>query len=178
SWGAVASANVDNSAGGTHHLEVVTSGLTIEVWWDGVRQIQYRSAFAADGTQAGLKWLPVYDWLSSFDTFSATGSPRRANSLASSTMTADYSGGSDTLAVSASQACHWSVDTDAPWIALLSGTSGVGNGSVAYSIAPNPTHDWRSGHIVVSGRVLSVVQQPAPSPCTFSIWPGDGHWPA
>src|SRR5262249_29704862 len=142
-WVPLAWANVGNPSGRTHHLEVVTSGLSIEVWWDGVRSIEYRSAFAADGTKAGFKWFPTFDWTSAFDSFAVVGSPRCVGTLSSSIVTPQYSGISGTVTVSAPPGCAWSVESDATWITFPSTTVGTGNGSVQFNIAPNSASAWR-----------------------------------
>src|SRR5262249_31148862 len=95
-WGPAGWADVAHPAGSSHHVEVVTSGLSIEVWWDGVRKIQYRSAFAADGTKAGLKWNPQYDWTSTFDTFSVVGSARCVDPISPATIVIPFQGASGT----------------------------------------------------------------------------------
>ncbi len=68
-----------------------------------------------------------------------------------------FTGGSDTLSVSSGPTCDWSAVPNVPWITILSGETGTGNGSVTYSVAPNDGLA-RTGKIVVENRALLVHQ--------------------
>jgi hypothetical protein len=45
-----------------------------------------------------------------------------------------------------------------PWISVTAGGAGAGNGSVVYSVEPNPAATVRSGTIAVGGRLVTVLQ--------------------
>src|SRR5215472_9235899 len=63
------------------------------------------------------------------------------------------SGGSNTIAVSTPPcACSWTATPGATWITINSGSSGSGNGTVAYSVAANPVNAARSSIITVAGQ--------------------------
>jgi hypothetical protein len=62
-----------------------------------------------------------------------------------------------TFAVQAPGACPWTAFASAPWITVVSGFSGLGNGTVAYNVAPNPGPP-RVGAITAGGRVFTVAQ--------------------
>jgi YD repeat-containing protein len=47
-------------------------------------------------------------------------------------------GGTGTTTLTADASCAWTASTDESWITITSGSSGSGNGSVGYTVAPNP----------------------------------------
>ena len=71
-------------------------------------------------------------------------------------------GGAGSVSVVANQPdCPWTATTTYGWINITSGTSGVGNGTVEFLVAPNSTCCYRSGTMVVAGKVFTVNQGPA-----------------
>lgn len=68
------------------------------------------------------------------------------------------SGGSGVITVMASDACGWLATSNVSWITIASGSIGVGNGSVSYSVSPN-AGPARSGTIRVAGHSFKVKQQ-------------------
>jgi len=54
---------------GSHRIEMRTSGPSIELWLDGVKQLQVTEPFQATATRHGLVWQP-YNAATSFDNFS------------------------------------------------------------------------------------------------------------
>jgi all-beta uncharacterized protein/BACON domain-containing protein len=77
-------------------------------------------------------------------------------------------GADATITVTAGSICGWTAQSNAPWITVTDGSSGTGNGTVAFTVAQNSA-GARSGTIAVAGRTFNVTQ--AASPCTFSISP-------
>jgi hypothetical protein len=67
-------------------------------------------------------------------------------------------GGTGSFTVSAQARCAWQAASNAGWITITSGTSGVGNGTVTFSVAPN-TGGTRKGTITVAGRTYTVKQK-------------------
>jgi len=62
-------------------------------------------------------------------------------------------------------ACGWKAEANAPWIAIASGTSNTGPGTIVYRVQPNVTRAPRVGSIAVTGLVtgtarLTVTQTP------------------
>jgi len=68
------------------------------------------------------------------------------------------SGGSGVINVMSGGACGWAATSNANWITITSGSTGIGNGSVNYSVSPNAGFA-RSGTITVAGRSFKVKQQ-------------------
>ncbi len=76
-----------------------------------------------------------------------------------------YTQASSAVAVTGSNeegACPWNAFSDDSWITVQT-PSGSGGGSVAYSLAPNPTSAFRSGKIIIAQRTYTVYQHGAPS---------------
>ena len=74
----------------------------------------------------------------------------------------------------------WTASTNAPWLAITSGDSGTGNGTVTYSVAANPEMTGRSGTITVAGNGLvrtCTVTQAGVSP-VLSIGPTTTNVPS
>jgi hypothetical protein len=78
--------------------------------------------------------------------------------------------GSATAAVTAAAGCAWTATEALGWIAITSGASGSGNGTVAYTVTANGSTSSRSGAMTIAGRTLTVTQSGA-APCAYSITP-------
>jgi hypothetical protein len=76
-----------------------------------------------------------------------------------SATTHDASAGSTTNSVNVSTAggCGWTATSNASWIAVTSGGSGVGNGTVTYAVAPN-SGGARTGTMMIAGQTFTVTQ--------------------
>jgi hypothetical protein len=85
-------------------------------------------------------------------------------------------GGSGAIVVTTGAGCSWSAQSNAPWIAITSGTSGAGPATVAFSVAAS-TGPARSGTMTIAGYAVTVSQS---SGCRYTIsptaqtmpWPG------
>lgn len=80
-------------------------------------------------------------------------------SLFATNQSFEANGGNGSFNVTAQPRCGWTASTDASWIKITSGSSGVGNGSVSFSV--EPTTVPRNGRITVAGQ-------------TFVVWQGVG----
>ncbi len=95
-------------------------------------------------------------------------------------------GGNGTLAVTASPACEWAATSSEPWLTIVSGGSGTGDGTVAYRVASQTGLVDRTATITIAGIGVSIVQTafvppppPPPTPdCTYSVAPTEFllHW--
>ena len=54
----------------------------------------------------------------------------------------------------------WEALVTADWISLVGGTTGVGSGTLRYTVADNTTGQTRAGKIVISGQEYTVTQHP------------------
>ncbi|MBI4915255.1 MAG: VCBS repeat-containing protein [Acidobacteria bacterium] len=82
-------------------------------------------------------------------------------------------GGNGTVGVSSSAECAWLAISQVPWVSIVAGTSGSGEGTVEYSVAVNPG-PARTGTILVAGRIHTVTQE---SGCTYTLDPPDAQFP-
>jgi hypothetical protein len=80
-------------------------------------------------------------------------------SVTPTTQTIAASGGvAPAIAVStAGTACAWTATSNVPWVTVLSGASGVGNGAVIYEVAAN-TGSSRTATLTIAGQVVTVTQ--------------------
>jgi fibronectin type 3 domain-containing protein len=86
----------------------------------------------------------------------------------SATFTA--AGESSSFTVHAAPGCNWTATTSFSWILITGGASGVGDGSVSYTVLENTTSSQRSGQIVVGGQHF-VITQSGTGGCTYYISP-------
>jgi outer membrane biosynthesis protein TonB len=72
------------------------------------------------------------------------------------------------LSITINRECSWSVRTDADWLGIASSSaSGQGNGSVAYTVAPNAVVTVRRANLLVNDQSLAVQQ--AAAACVYSV---------
>jgi hypothetical protein len=87
-------------------------------------------------------------------------------------------GGPVSIAVTASgTTCGWTTTPHVPWITIVNGASGTGNGTVNLSVAAN-TGSARTGTVTIGGQTLTINQGAAPPPCTFTIAPASQAVPS
>ena len=85
-------------------------------------------------------------------------------------------GGNGTVAVVAASSCSWTATTTTEWITIVSGSTGQGNGTVSYTVAPHAATTARSGSLTVAGVQVTIAQaaaepQPPPADCQYSVAP-------
>jgi hypothetical protein len=76
-------------------------------------------------------------------------------------------GGTGTVGVVVRQGadCQWAAGSNVSFVAVTSGASGTGSGTVTFRVAPNPTGAARSGTLVIAGMSFTVNQSgPPPEP--------------
>jgi len=84
------------------------------------------------------------------------------------------SGGNGTVSVTALSGCVWTAISNASWLTVTSGSSGNGNGTVAYSVAQNTSTSSRTGTLIIAGQTFTVTQ----AGCTYSISPASQSFTA
>ncbi len=76
---------------------------------------------------------------------------------------------SGTLSVTSPSSCAWTAISNVEWIAITSGSSGSGNGTVAYSVASNTNGSPRTGTLTIGGQTFTVAQEGMAVPaCTLT----------
>jgi hypothetical protein len=71
--------------------------------------------------------------------------------------------------VSTGATCAWTASSSVSWITIVSGASGTGLGSVAYSVAANTGTAARTGIVSIGGETVTVTQ--AGAACTSDLTP-------
>ena len=84
-------------------------------------------------------------------------------------------GGPGTVTVTGPRSCTWTASANVPWISVINGTSGSGNGTVAFVVQANPGAA-RNGVLTIGGQRYTVTQLQAD--CNDSISPAGQTFPA
>lgn len=71
--------------------------------------------------------------------------------------------------VNVTSSCAYTVSTSAPWITVLSGTNGNGNGVVSYSVGVNNTSASRTGTITIGDKTFTINQTTGSTTCQFAL---------
>ena len=65
-------------------------------------------------------------------------------------------GGVGAIEVAAGAECAWSVVNETSWIGITPPANGIGNGSVSYTVEPNPLPDSRTAVLRIGGEAVTV----------------------
>jgi CSLREA domain-containing protein/uncharacterized repeat protein (TIGR01451 family) len=76
-------------------------------------------------------------------------------------------GGTGNISVTFPAGCGWTAVSNETWITINSGSSGLGNGMVTYTVAANGTGSPRSGTVTVAGLTFTVNQ--SVMACSYSL---------
>jgi hypothetical protein len=87
----------------------------------------------------------------------------------------DAAGGTGSVNVTAANGCSWNSSSNVSWISILSGGSGMGNGTVGYSVLPNPNGTSRTGNIAIAGKIFTINQAGASQYSLTVTKEGDGQ---
>jgi hypothetical protein len=71
-------------------------------------------------------------------------------------------GGSGSLSINTTPECGWTAASNSGWITVDPPTSGVGNGSISYSVAAN-TGPTRTGSLTIGGQTVDITQAGVPA---------------
>jgi hypothetical protein len=77
--------------------------------------------------------------------------------LSTKDVTAGAGGETGTVAVTAGNSCSWTAVSNVPFITVTSGARGTGNGTVAFTVAPN-AGAARAGTVTVANQTVTVNQ--------------------
>lgn len=55
--------------------------------------------------------------------------------------------------------CAWSTTSNASWITVTGGSSGIGNGNISFNVSANPNSASRSSSLNIGGQTVTVTQQ-------------------
>src|SRR5205814_1099133 len=84
-------------------------------------------------------------------------------------------GGPGTVSVLASNTCSWKAYTETDWVTVESPGTRIGNGTVNYTVAPNPNPQLR-GTIMFAGGVFALRQ--TADACAYSVTGAPTQYPA
>ena len=133
----IASRDPGDPVGRQHRIEVRMNGPSIEVWWDGERQLQQLDLAGIGATRHGLQWWPASDWQSAFDNFFVEGALPCVTALTPPSTTLPDVGGLGSVHVSAPAGCAWTAVSTVPWLTV--GTVDQPAATIDYSAATNAT---------------------------------------
>ncbi|MEE4356303.1 MAG: SUMF1/EgtB/PvdO family nonheme iron enzyme [Desulfococcaceae bacterium] len=86
----------------------------------------------------------------------------------------DSSAHEGSITVEAPDCCDWNVVSSAPlWLAVTSGSSGTGNGTVVFSITESMLCESRTGKITIGNKDFTVTQEGIDCSSSISISPND-----
>jgi hypothetical protein len=87
------------------------------------------------------------------------------------------SGGSGNIAVTTTDSCQWTAQSNSAWL-TLAGASGTGSGQVTYTAVANGDQAPRSGLIVVAEHTVTITQdgKPVVPNCTYGIQPEQAQY--
>ena len=90
------------------------------------------------------------------------------------------SGGNGSVTVSASRSdCAWTSRSNDGWITITAGSSGTGNGTVLFNVAPNSSASTRTGTLTVANQTVTITQAAAVGPaCEYTVPPELTQFPS
>jgi hypothetical protein len=72
--------------------------------------------------------------------------------------TALVGSGTGAVGIEATNYCAWIATSDASWLTVNAGSSGVGNGVATFSVAANPGSSSRTGTLTLGGKPFLITQ--------------------
>jgi glucose/arabinose dehydrogenase len=99
--------------------------------------------------------------------------PQCSYSISPTSRTISSAGGTGSVSVTTSAGCQWTATSNASWITIAAGASGLGNGSVSYSVAAN-TGPQRAGTMTIAGKTFTLTQS---SGCVYAVSPASASFP-
>jgi uncharacterized repeat protein (TIGR01451 family) len=98
--------------------------------------------------------------------------------LASSSASVSASSGTGGVSFTgAASDCAWTATSNVDWITITSGSSGSGNGTVAYAVAANSGISSRTGTIAIADQTFTVTQAGAAAGPTVAFLPSSARAP-
>jgi M6 family metalloprotease-like protein len=134
-----------------------------------------------DPNDAGAMWLPGETFSDSVNhiqitvnsmgasSFSVTIANTCASSISSNIQSYTPGGGTGSVNVITDASCPWQASSNVAWVTITSGVSGLGNGTVSYSVTANTGPGIRTGTLSIAGQTFTVSQTASPSPATVPV---------
>jgi len=83
--------------------------------------------------------------------------------ISQTTQSFPITGGTGNITITAQGGCTWTATTNANWLTITAGSSGAGNGTVAFTVAAN-TLGPRTGLITINNQTFTVTQAGVATP--------------
>jgi hypothetical protein len=165
------------ASGGSGTVSVTTQAgcswtATSKVWWITITSgasglgngtVAYSVAANTGAARTGTLTIAGQTFTVSQQAFSCS------YSISPTSANVGATGGSGTVSVATQAGCSWTASSNASWIAITSGASGSGNGTVAYSVAAN-TGAARTGTLTIAGQTFTVNQAAGGGSYSYSYW--------
>ena len=145
---------VTTSPGCTWTATTQDSWISLAPPADGIGSGSVRFSVTANTGAARTGRIAVEGVL--FTVNQASGCVYSLGSTSASFTSAAQSGGPVTVTTTAG--CTWTAVANAPWITVVTGATGSGNGTVTFQIADNSTGSARTGTITIAGITFTVNQ--------------------
>jgi len=133
---------------------ILSAGAATTLIHDVTAYVDVAPCVLLSGTSTGLICVSVANTSSG----SSANLPACSFSLSPTNQLFDATGGTGTVAVQAATNCAWSAISNATWITLVSGASGIGNGNVVFQVQANITGLPRSASLSIAGQTFTVNQ--------------------
>jgi pseudomonalisin len=92
-------------------------------------------------------------------TFTVTQAGTGCNySIRLNSITATGSGFAGSVSVTTGSGCNWTASSGVPWITIISGSPGTGDGIVDFMVTPNTTKSSRTGSVSVAGYGITLTE--------------------
>jgi hypothetical protein len=90
-------------------------------------------------------------------------------SLSPSSQAFPSNGGSGSLNVNTTAGCGWTASSNANWITITSGATGLGSASLSFTVGSNSSANGRTGTLNVAGQTFTVTQEGVVLSCSYSL---------
>lgn len=80
------------------------------------------------------------------------------NSLSPTAATYGSAGGNGAVTVTTGSACTWTAASNAAWITITQGSTGMGTETIAYTVTANPAATTRTATLTIAGNPFTVTQ--------------------
>jgi len=82
------------------------------------------------------------------------------NSLTPTSASYGSAGGAGAIRVTTGSSCTWTAISDAAWITITEGSSGMGTEDLDYFVAANTTTNARTGTLTIGGNLFPITESP------------------
>src|SRR5262245_11186012 len=138
----------DNATG------ILSAGAATTLIHDVTAYVDVAPCVLLAGASTGLICVSVANTSSG----SSANLPACSFSLSPTSQSFDVAGGTGSVLVQASTNCAWNATSNATWITVVSGASGIGNGTVVFQVQANITGLPRSASLTIAGQTFTVNQ--------------------